>query len=102
MSDKMKSQFETWYLDSVVEMYGEGVRVLAKSNLLWLRDDGSYADATLRFALMAWQASREAVVVDLSLAQEESSKGCGSNDMGDFVFRAAKEAIESLGMRVKP
>jgi hypothetical protein len=58
-NDKIREEFEAWYLASMVELLGKGVRDQAQKNLAWTRDDGTYVDPALRLALMAWQASRE-------------------------------------------
>lgn len=57
-NDKMREEFEAWYLVAMVDLLGNSVRDQAQKNLAWTRDDGSYADPTLRLALMAWEASR--------------------------------------------
>jgi hypothetical protein len=96
MSDsKMKAEFAAWYLASVVEMYGEGVRAQAGINLAWSRDDGSYADPMLRLGLMAWEASRAAVVVELPSPSECDDGFCW------IEHSDAVKAIEVAGLKVK-
>jgi hypothetical protein len=92
-NDKMREEFEAWYLASMVELLGQGVRSQAEKNLAWTRDDGSYADPTLRLGLMAWEASRAAVVVNLPI------------DVTGGLYRLAIEdctrCVEAVGLRVK-
>lgn len=65
MSNKMREEFAAWYLLEVTESYGESVRAQAQKNLDWVREDGSFADPMLRLASLAWQASRESLVINL-------------------------------------
>jgi hypothetical protein len=100
--DDMKAEFGAWYLASVVEMLGEGVRSQAETNLAWTRDDGSYADPMLRLGLMAWEASRAAVVVELPAVREIQYGRCGNEyDSGvNFGVELSREAIEAAGLKV--
>ncbi|UZJ58584.1 hypothetical protein OKW98_18580 [Pseudomonas sp. KU26590] len=59
MSDSnMKAEFTDWYLAAMIDLLGKGIESQARLNLDWLRDDGSFADPSLRLALMAWEASK--------------------------------------------
>lgn len=105
MSEQMREEFSAWYLAEVTESYGEGVRAQAQKNLDWVREDGSFADPMLRLASLAWQASRESLVVELpkgdSLARRMyGPQACGANPL---ISRFdAIEAIEVAGPKVKP
>lgn len=57
----MKAEFTAWYLAEMTEMFGSGIKGQAELNLAWSRDDGSFADPSLRLALMSWEASRAAL-----------------------------------------
>lgn len=57
-SEKMREEFEAWYLKSITDTLGQDIRSAAQKNLHWTREDGSYGDPGLRLALMVWVDSR--------------------------------------------
>lgn len=93
-TEKMREEFGKWYLEEVTESYGESIRAQAQKNLDWVLEDGSFADPMLRLASLAWQASRAAIEVQLPAPAVH-----GGNCIRDHAIR---EAIESLGLKVKP
>ncbi|MBK3439309.1 hypothetical protein [Pseudomonas sp. MF7448] len=101
-TEKMREEFGKWYLEEVTESYGESIRAQAQKNLDWVREDGSFADPMLRLASLAWQSSRAAIEVELPSpypsAPPYASYEGGWNEMRE----EAKDAIESLGLKVKP
>lgn len=114
----MKAEFAAWYLAEMIEMFGAGIRAQAELNLAWSRDDGSFADPMLRLGLLAWQASREALVIELpkvvgfegaydSLQDHEFCPCMGDVSDADEVFSLCRaievrEVIEAAGLKVKP
>ncbi len=96
-NDKMREEFEAWYLVAMADLLGNGVRDQAQKNLAWTRDDGSYADPALRLALMAWEASRAALVVLLPKFQFMDHL-----DAQGYYKSQVKHAIQDLGLAVKP
>ncbi|SEE39431.1 hypothetical protein [Pseudomonas coleopterorum] len=94
-SEKMREEFEAWYLASMVELLGKGVRDQAQKNLAWTRDDGTYADPALRLGLMAWQASRAAVMVQMP-------QQSGVNLDWNQAIRYCIQAVEAEGLGWKP
>lgn len=56
------------------------------------------AAAMLKAAAWAWQASREAVVVELPARKGESTRGNGFNE----ALAECRAAIEAQGLRVAP
>lgn len=96
MSDKMREEFAGWYLAEVTESYGESVRTQAQKNLDWVREDGSLADPMLRLASLAWQASRESLVIELPGACE-----CCHCQAEIDMNEACAQAIEAAGLKVK-
>lgn len=104
MSDKTQNEFSAWYLSEVTQSYGESVRPQAEKNLAWLRQDGSFADPMLRLASLAWQASRESLVIELP--QRWSVDGFESGwiadpDGANLDYSETVKAIEAAGLKVK-
>jgi hypothetical protein len=95
MSDKMREEFSAWYLADATQSYGESVRPQAEKNLAWRRQDGSFADPMLRLACLAWQASRESLVIELP-------KPWQTNVGAMLTPNGVRFAIESAGLKVKP
>lgn len=112
MSEQMRKEFSAWYLAEVTESYGESVRPQAQKNLDWVREDGTFADPMLRLASLAWQASRESLVIDLpddgieDCQKEWPERGAkyeyDTFDTG-YLYACMKheQAIESAGLKVK-
>lgn len=105
MSDKMREEFEA-----------EVIRDSGKHGMLCdLTKDssGRYRSACERSAWWAWQASRAALAIELPA---ENPLGSGPGDCGDgrpsfeqhcaaecnFILRDCREAIEAVGVKVKP
>lgn len=89
MSDSIsRQQFEEWVLREYPN------QVMARFN------DGEYQSWALQNAWIGWQASREALVVDLSdLSQCFSPDNCGDWAMW---LDDVKRLIEDLGLKVTP
>ncbi|MNJ54888.1 hypothetical protein D3C77_503490 [compost metagenome] len=88
-TNKMREQFEAAYLAEMARLYGNSVLDTAAANLGWVREDGSYGDPMLRLARWAWQASREAVAVDVG-------------DMEWVHIDEIIASIEAQGLKVAP
>ena len=84
--DLMREQFEAWYLG---KHCGGIDRVKTCSNA---PDTYYYTDTQTKW--VAWQASREAVVVELPDPNEV-------HDSGDYCAETI-DAIEALGLKVAP
>lgn len=118
MTDKMREEFSAWYLAEVTESYGNGCRAQAQKNLDWVREDGSFADPMLRLACLAWQASRESLVIELPkpYAVVGDYAACGGDRAVWDVEYAEKitdrmcektavydrAGLEAAGLKVKP
>ncbi|MBV4553077.1 hypothetical protein HU742_018185 [Pseudomonas sp. SWRI102] len=101
MTDKMRDEFEAWVISKWPETD------LGQFN------DGEYCGFTLAHCWSAWQASREALVIELPA---ENPLGTGPGDCGDgrpsfeqhcaaecnFILRDCRKAIEAAGLKVKP
>jgi hypothetical protein len=64
MTDKMREEFETAYVEGLVLRCGEGFRDTALYSLSEKKPNGDYQHYTDGIAWWAWQASREALVVE--------------------------------------
>lgn len=61
MSEQMREEFEAAYVESMVEIIGEGIRKRAVDNTKFLMQNGEFQDPALRLAFWAWQeASKKA------------------------------------------
>lgn len=96
-NEKMREEFAAWYLAEIAESYGTGCRAQAEKNLAWVRQDGSFADPMLRLACLAWQASREAIVIELPDYLDTEKLGFPAYDAD-----SVDKAIEAAGLKVKP
>lgn len=85
-TNKMREQFEAWAIGHFLNVFDR--------NILQVDEWGDYVLGNVRMAWTAWQASREAVVVDLP-----SPAVPGGNCIRDHAIR---EAIEVQGLKVKP
>lgn len=87
MSDLMREEFECWV---------QG-RSLCKKRGAKLKKDsaGSYTDYRVNDLWMAWQASRECLVIELPRCY------CADPEAVDYA-QSVVEHIESLGIKVKP
>ncbi|MCE0999994.1 hypothetical protein [Pseudomonas sp. NMI1173_11] len=86
MRDLSREQFEAWYLETHC---GGPDRVKTCSN-----DHNTYYYTDTQTKWVAWQASRESVVIDLPDPNEV-------HDSGDYCAEAI-DAIEAQGLKVKP
>ncbi|MHC8295347.1 hypothetical protein [Pseudomonas sp. LB3P58] len=55
MTDKMREKFEAAYVESMVDIIGEGIRKRALDNTKFLMQNGDFQDPALRLAFWAWQ-----------------------------------------------
>jgi hypothetical protein len=107
-NDKMREEFEAWTAD---HSFLGGCHLNRKP-------EGEYHDVDMQYAWEAWQASREALVIELpkivgyegaydSLQDHEFCPRMSDVDDADEVFGLcrsieAQEAIEAAGVKVKP
>lgn len=97
-TNKMREQFEAAFVEEQVRLCGEGFR----DSALYMIQENL---VTVRSAWWAWQASREAVVVELpDVANYEVY-----DQQHDFLhtdevtlMEAVGAAIEAQGLKVKP
>ena len=81
MTDKMREEFEAWAITSAwMGLSGECLEFI----------DGGYVNCEVQAAWLGWQASREALVIDLP-------KVIGSLMYSSDVY----EAVEAAGLKVK-
>ncbi|MBC8786362.1 hypothetical protein [Pseudomonas fluorescens] len=85
-TEKMREEFEAAFLAEEVSLCGEGMR----SSALYMIEQDT---VNVRSAWWAWQASRAAIEVELPAPAVQ-----GGNCIRDHAIR---EAIESLGLKVK-
>lgn len=109
-AEKMREEFEVAFTEMMVKRHGEGYRSSAAYMLSEKDDSGDYRSGISFFALWAWQASRAAIEVELppspympdsdpgSMSGYEVGEAQGRCDM----WASCREAIESLGLKVKP
>lgn len=86
-TNKMREQFES----AIAEEAGQSLTAIQLS-----RKDDSYSTSPLIYAWWAWQASREAVVVDIE-PDEPADEGAAYLHE-DFV----RSRIEAQGLKVTP
>ena len=84
MTDKMREEFESWAFQC--PWLGLSDECMARDEI-----NGGYYGLELHAAWLAWQASREALVIDLP-------KVIGSLMYSSDVY----EAVEAAGLKVKP
>ena len=132
MTDKVREEFETAFVERQVDLFGEGYRDSAIHLLkrkgdfdkppthyeLQRRVQGLYDLDWVEMTYWAWQASRAAVVVDLpqivgyeagfdSIRDNEYASQPSEFFDADEVFALSRrieviEAIEAAGLKVKP
>lgn len=99
-TNKMREQFESWYLD---KHCGGIDRVRTCSNA---PDTYYYTDTQTKW--VAWQASREAVVVELPYVRSYPANEAASDvdyyiDEGRHDMKAElRKAVEAQGLKVEP
>lgn len=111
-TNKMREQFEAAFIAQQVAAFGEYTREGAVHRLkrdgefdkpptaydLHRREQGMYDEYWIEMVWWAWQASREAVVVELP------TKACiRANEYTPYeVVDACRDAIEAQGLKVAP
>ncbi|WP_122593239.1 hypothetical protein [Pseudomonas viridiflava] len=99
-NDKMREEFEAWVLREYPNQH------------MGRFATGEYHSTVIEHCWQAWQASREALVIELPA---EDPRGTGPGDCGDgrpsfeqhcaaecnFILRDCREAIEATGVKVK-
>lgn len=101
-TNKMREQFEAAYLAESTRRNGR-----TYPSVLTRGDDGNYIIPSVQSAWWAWQASREAVVVDLpNRASEAYCEHFDDVEGGSFneaaYIRDVRKAIEAQGLKVAP
>ncbi|MHB2048886.1 hypothetical protein [Pseudomonas sp. VEM90] len=97
-TNKMREQFEAAFVEEEVRLLGEGFR----SSALHMVEQNT---VNVRSAWWAWQASREAVVVELpNRAAEAYREEFDDVEGGSFneaaYIRDVRKAIEDRGLKV--
>jgi len=120
-TNKMREQFEAAFIAQQVAAFGEYTRRDAVHRLkrdgefdkpptpydLHRREKGMYDEYWTEMLWWAWQASREAVVVELpnraaeAYREEFDDVEGGSFDEAAYI-RDVRKAIEAQGLKVKP
>lgn len=101
-TNKRREQFEAAYLAESTRRNGR-----TYPSVLTRGDDGNYIIPSVQSAWWAWQASREAVVVDLpNRASEAYCEHFDDVEGGSFneaaYIRDVRKAIEAQGLKVAP
>ncbi|SDA11011.1 hypothetical protein SAMN03159476_00356 [Pseudomonas sp. NFPP05] len=105
MSDKMREEFEAWART--------GIDPLVDGDFRWVSSTENYYWASTRAMWESWKASRESLVVELpddgiedcrkEWPERGEKYGYDTFDTGYlYACKKHEEAIESLGLRVKP
>ncbi|OOW06645.1 hypothetical protein MF6396_03075 [Pseudomonas sp. MF6396] len=93
-TNKMRAEFEAAFVEEEVRLLGEGFR----SSALHMLEQNT---VNVRSAWWAWQASSEAVVVELPNRKE--GKYCSLRGFDEVRFCAdVRAAIEAQGLKVSP
>lgn len=101
-ADPVLEEFEAAYVESMVEIIGNGIRKRAVENTKLLMQNGDFQDPALRLAFWAWKTSRETLVIKLpekceyADPQSEYAKGHRQG------MRAVVDQVEASGLKVKP
>ncbi|MBH3383938.1 hypothetical protein A3L25_018535 [Pseudomonas putida] len=96
MRDISREQFESEFVQEMCRRGGEGFRPTVLYSLSQKKPDGDYQNITESLAWWAWQASREAVVVELP--KFEDYPASMERDMRESL----RSSIEAQGMKVAP
>lgn len=104
MTDKMREAFEAAYVEGLVDRCGEGFRSTAMHSLTEKRTDGEYLSYPNFIAWWAWQASREALVIELpdpllGALRYQHTEAAFSHKEG---IDECRTAIEAAGVKVTP
>ncbi|HEK1007199.1 TPA: hypothetical protein SMP92_000438 [Pseudomonas putida] len=92
-TNKMREQFEAWVLREY------------PNQTMGQFSDGEYHSITVQYCWLAWQASREAVVVELpseDTCRTSSSKEEAVQDAYNHALGECRSAIEAQGLKVAP
>lgn len=106
-TNKMREQFEADFVEEMCRRGGEGFRSTVLHSLSQKKPGGDYQHITESLAWWAWQASREAVVVELpNRAAEASREEFDDVEGGSFneaaYIRDVRKAIVAQGLKVAP
>ncbi|HGM4965225.1 TPA: hypothetical protein ACKP0L_003549 [Pseudomonas putida] len=92
-TNKMREQFESWILENWPGQYLDRF------------ETGEYHGFTLEHCWKAWQASREAVVVELPELRSVPDRDCWARTNGlgfNNALKEARQVIEAKGLKVAP
>lgn len=92
-----REQFEAAFTEEMVSRLGEGFRTSVKLFFQEKEPDGSYSNPIAHAGWWAWEASRQAVVVDITF------RTClvpGGNPLE--VIDACRAQVEAQGLKVTP
>ncbi|MDX3744819.1 hypothetical protein [Pseudomonas sp.] len=99
-TNKMRAEFEAAFVEAEVRLLGEGFR----SSALHMIEQNT---VNVRSAWWAWQASREAVVVELPKSRADAGETANGDQSllsalmaNHLAIEQCKEAIEAQGLRV--
>ncbi|CAM3351121.1 hypothetical protein SAMN04490207_6191 [Pseudomonas gessardii] len=93
MTDKMREEFEEWAFQC--PWLGLSDECMARDEI-----NGGYYGLELHAAWLAWQASREALVIELP---DYTSPYYGGDHFDECQYAAdCEKAIEAAGLKVKP
>lgn len=103
--NKMREQFEADFVEEMCRRGGEGFRSTVLHSLSQKKPCGDYQYITDSLAWWAWQASREAVVVELpnraaEVYREEFDDVEGGSFNEAAYIRDVRKAIEAQGLKV--
>lgn len=106
MTDKMREEFETAYVEGLVGRCGEGFRSTAVYSLTEKRPDGEYLHYPDFIAWWAWQASRASMVVaspevKAMLDQMEAEEGALFLKAEAFLRETNRASISALQRNFK-
>lgn len=97
-TDKIRSEFELWYWGA----YGDAFECLS-TEALELDSDGEYENEHAKFSFIAWQASREALVIELpKIVDKEWANTHAERSAMREAIGWCKKRIEAAGLKVKP
>lgn len=96
-TEKMRESFEAWAITSAwLGLVGDDLEFI----------DGGYVYPEVQSAWLSWQASRAAIEVELPVPYESFSGVFHAEDGEDpdlsMSAHEVRQAIESLGLKVKP
>ena len=99
-TNKMREQFEAAYAALSTARNGRFYE-----EVLTRADDGDYVIPSVQSAWWAWQASREAVVVELPEQRSVPDRDCWARTNGlgfNNALKEARQVIEAQGLKVAP